>query len=108
MMKEIYAKALIRLEPVVNLPKEVIKRTMSISDKIRHIKDMILQKISFSFKTILQEGNKTEIIISFLAVLELVKQRTVSVEQSGLFSEITVSKNGQAEEIKPASIEIYE
>ena len=37
--------------------------------------------------------DKIEIIVSFLAMLELVKQRIISVEQSKIFSEIKISKN---------------
>ncbi|MDD5489936.1 MAG: segregation/condensation protein A, partial [Candidatus Moranbacteria bacterium] len=37
--------------------------------------------------------NNIEVIVSFLALLELVKQRIVSVEQSELFEEIKISKN---------------
>jgi len=84
-----------RLEPVVNLPQEVIKKTISIGEKIRQIKEMILEKVSFSFKNLLSRGDKTEVIVSFLALLELVKQQSVRVNQSGLFGEIQVDKNGE-------------
>lgn len=83
-----------RLEPVVNLPKSVIKKTISIGEKIKHIKNMIMEKLSFNFKKILLSGDKTEVIVSFLAMLELVKQRTISVNQEGLFTDITVQRNG--------------
>jgi segregation and condensation protein A len=84
-----------RLEPVVNLPKDVIKKTISIGEKIRQIKEMILEKVSFSFKSILSRGDKTEVIVSFLALLELVKQQSVKANQTGLFGEIRVDKNGE-------------
>jgi len=94
MMSEIFAKALSRLEVVVNLPKKMIKKTISIKEKIRHISELILSKVSFSFKQLLSSGQgKTEVIVSFLAVLELVKQKTLEVEQEGgLFSDIMVKK----------------
>ena len=53
---------------------------------------MILSKISFTFKNLLFNQNKTEIIVSFLAMLELVKQRTITVKQNGMFEEIEISK----------------
>ena len=37
--------------------------------------------------------NNIEVIVSFLALLELVKQRIVSVEQSELFEEIRIRKH---------------
>lgn len=93
-MAAIFTRIVKRLEPVVNLPQEVIRKTISIGEKIRQIKDMIMEKLSFNFRNLLNKGDKTEVIVSFLAMLELVKQRTISVDQPGLFSEITVQKNG--------------
>lgn len=92
-MRELFARALLRLEPIVNLPQAMIKKTISLRDKIRHISDLILSKLTLNFKQLLGGAkDKTEIIISFLAVLELVKQQTVNVDQECLFSEITVKK----------------
>jgi len=89
----IYREILVRLEPIVNLPKDVIKKTISIRDKIRCISELILSKVSFGFKHLLgKSSNKTEIIVSFLAVLELVKQKTIIVEQSGMFEEINIKR----------------
>ncbi len=94
----IFERIVKRLEPIVNLPKDVIKKTISIGEKIKHIKNMIMEKFSFNFKNILNNGDKTEVIVSFLAMLELVKQRTISVDQSGLFTDITVQKNGHQDD----------
>ncbi len=92
-LSAIFAKVLLKLELVVNLPKEVIKRTISIREKIKHITDLILEKVAFSFRQLIGRGNdKTEVIVSFLAVLELVKQRTLDVEQGELFAEINIKK----------------
>lgn len=92
-MKLIFAEVLKKLEPVVNLPKDVIKRTVSISEKINQIKNYILERVSFSFKNLLsQGGNKTELIVSFLAMLELVKQRVIEVKQVEMFEEIEITK----------------
>lgn len=89
----VFEKVLKRLEPIVNLPKEAIKKTISIREKIKYITDLILKKVSFNFRQLIKNGDRTELIVSFLAVLELVKQRTVDVEQGeGLFTDITVRK----------------
>jgi chromatin segregation and condensation protein Rec8/ScpA/Scc1 (kleisin family) len=36
--------------------------------------------------------SKTEIVVSFLAMLELIKQKEVVVEQAELFGEIEINK----------------
>jgi len=46
-----------------------------------------------SFNKVLESAeNKTEIIVSFLAVLELMRQREIVLEQDDLFGEITISR----------------
>jgi len=93
-LRSIFIDLLKKLEPIVNLPKDVIRKTISISEKIRQIKDFILSQVAFSFKKLLNNGgNKTEVIVSFLAILELVKQKTIEVSQSRMFEEIKIRKS---------------
>ena len=48
-----------------------------------------------NFKKLLNNGgNKTEVVVSFLAILELVKQRTIEVDQIEMFDEIEIRKLG--------------
>jgi len=89
----IFEEVLKRLEPVVNLPRDVIRKTITITEKINQIKKYILEKVTFNFKKLLiNGGNKTEVIVSFLAMLELVKQRTIEVDQIKIFDEIEIRK----------------
>lgn len=94
-MQAMFLGVLKSIEPIVNLPKDVIKRTISINEKIRQISNMILEKVTFSFKKLIgKNSNKLDIIVSFLALLELVKQRNIVVEQVGIFEEIEIKKYG--------------
>ena len=91
--KILYLELLKKLEPIVNLPKDVIRRTISISEKIKQIKDFILSQVNFNFRKLLSNGgSKTEVIVSFLAMLELVKQKTITVDQVAMFEEIEIRK----------------
>ena len=92
-MAALFNKVLLKLEPIVNLPQSMIKKTVSLRDKIRHISDLIFSKLTLSFRSLLSAGgDRTEMIVSFLAVLELVKQRTVDAEQTELFAEINIKR----------------
>ena len=63
---------------------------MSIGEKMEQIKELLSKRASVYFKhLILSAKNKSEIIVSFLAILELVKQRSICAQQDELFSEIT-------------------
>lgn len=81
------------LMPLSYLPKSVIRRTMNIQEKISRIRNMILDQANVHFSHILKEAkDKTEVIVSFLAILELMKQREVAVKQSAMFEEIIIEK----------------
>jgi len=92
-MKELFLGVLREIEPLVTLPREVVVKTISIQQRIENIKGMITERATLSFKNIITKAqNKTEIIVTFLALLELVKQRYVAVVQEEVFEEIVVKK----------------
>lgn len=91
-MVEIFRLVLDRLEPIVKLPERTLKRVINIEEKIRHIREYITQKIQTTFREIVGRGDKADAIVNFLALLELVKQRTLVMDQNDLFGEITVKK----------------
>ena len=64
---------------------------ISIDERIDYIRDMLSKKLRFSFSQFLKTAtSRTEVIVNFLAVLELAKQRELTFEQDDLFSEIHV------------------
>ncbi|KPL20736.1 MAG: hypothetical protein AMJ93_11205 [Anaerolineae bacterium SM23_84] len=69
----------------------VTRVTISIADKIRDLEARLAQEASFSFTRMLGNAtSRTEIIVTFLALLELIKGRGVQVRQERLFGEILV------------------
>jgi len=92
-LKILFESVLRELEPWVNLPREVVVKTISIRERIANIQDMITQQATLSFQKLLKTAkNKTEVIVTFLALLELVKQRTVALVQDKEFEDIMVKK----------------
>lgn len=82
-----------RLAPLKPLPKVTIDRTVSIKQRIEDIKTMLTKVAQVKFTEMLGDSaNKTEVIVGFLALLELVKQRTVVLEQTNTFDDIVVSR----------------
>jgi len=75
------------------LPEETLEPKINIDDRIATIKKLLLDKIRVNFSRLLASAaTKTEIIVSFLAVLELAKQKELLFEQEELFSEIHISR----------------
>jgi len=92
---EVFARILMNLEKQQEekLPEEKLEPKISIDEKILLIKNMLLDKLRVNFSKLLAAAStKTEIIVSFLAVLELAKQKELFFEQEELFSEIHLSR----------------
>lgn len=86
-------KVLSELKELDNLPKARIKDTISIQEKISQLQGLLSKEIETKLSSVLaQAKNKSEVIVTFLALLELIKQRIFSVEQDALFTDITIRK----------------
>ncbi len=91
-LRGIFADVLKELEPITRLPQTVIVRTINIRQKIEQITERLLAEKTMSFHELLQKSNnKTDIIITFLAVLEMVKLRTAAVVQETLYADVNIS-----------------
>jgi segregation and condensation protein A len=76
------------------LEEHTLEPKINIEEKIFLIRKLLFDKIRVNFSKILAKAeNKTEVIVSFLAVLELAKQKELVFEQDELFSEIHISNN---------------
>ena len=95
-LQELFWKIILNLEKTREeiIPEKTLETKINIDDKISLIKKMLLDKIRVNFSKLLASAeNKTEVIVSFLAVLELAKQRELFFEQEELFSEIHLIRN---------------
>jgi len=91
-LADLFRTVLHQLEPVLQLPQTVIIRTINIREKIRQIYDYVLVQKKTDFHALLKKAkNRTEIIITFLALLELVKQRNIDLDQDGQTGNMAVA-----------------
>ena len=61
--------------------------------KIDQIRSILRQTGEVNFHSLLSDAkNKTEVIVSFLALLELVKMKVISLKQDEGFGDIVVQK----------------
>lgn len=75
------------------LPEARLEPKINIEDRIASIKQMLFEKVKVNFSKLLAASQtKTELIVNFLAVLELAKQKELNFEQDELFSEIHITR----------------
>ncbi|MCX7778705.1 MAG: segregation/condensation protein A [Patescibacteria group bacterium] len=79
------------LEKELLIRKKIKRKIISLTDKIKEIDGILKLKRKFNFNFLMKKAkSKLEIIISFLAILELVKRQMIKVEQNKIFGEIKI------------------
>ena len=82
-----------RLEPFYRLQQAAIERVVSVKERLREIHDAILAKSRLTFSQFVQGGkSRVDVVVSFLALLELIKQQIVSVIQKDTFHDIEMKR----------------
>jgi segregation and condensation protein A len=80
-----------RLAPPKPLPETRIDKAISLKRKLDEIRAVLARAKTLSFHALLSDAkNRTEIIVSFLAVLELVKQHAATARQDEGFGDILI------------------
>ncbi|MEK7584871.1 MAG: segregation/condensation protein A [Patescibacteria group bacterium] len=90
-MADAFRAVIGRLEYIAQLPRFILKKTVSIREKIQALTEAISRGV-LTFHSFYDISNKQDVIVSFLALLELVKLRVVHVKQSSIFSDIVIMK----------------
>jgi len=90
-LRETMMRVIVYLEPRITLPKAAVERVVTIQEKITQLFAHIQKTARITFSQFLgNRASKPETVASFLALLELVKQRFVHVSQESLFHEISI------------------
>lgn len=83
------------ISTVVERPK------ITITDKINHISERFKRSESLTFDELLGESySRLDVVISFLALLELIKGNYIKVVQDGIFNEIIIVRLKEVEEMR--------
>jgi len=94
--------ALPALDQVVNLPRVTIR------DRILSILTVLRAGGGATFNKLLHNRTRLEIVVTFLAMLELVKRHIISANQEVLFAEIKITASGSLEDAAEIEIDFTE
>jgi len=91
-LREGVMRVLKELPNISFVPEAVVKKVVSIEEMIENLTNRITKKLNMSFSEFSKTGNgeKVEIIVGFLAMLELAKQGIINITQENTFSDITM------------------
>jgi segregation and condensation protein A len=80
-----------KVDPIRSKFGKIEKDEVSLVERISDIKKYALQYKKFSFRVLLERQNsKMNVIVTFLAVLELIKGSVIRVEQEYIFDDILI------------------
>ncbi|WP_300280056.1 segregation and condensation protein A [Peptacetobacter sp.] len=74
------------------LNKIVNKKIISVEEKIFSIRETLKEKNKINFLDTIDKTNKSDIIASFLSILELIKEKEIIVTQDEFFEDIIILK----------------
>jgi segregation and condensation protein A len=77
----------------LSLPKVEVRKTVSIEEMIDNLSHRVTSAMRLSFKEFTGKREKTEVIVSFLALLELVKQGIIKASQDKKFGDIVLESD---------------
>ena len=92
---EAFARVLANSERAVRdaIPKKVVKDRFSVHEQMTHIRELIYYHGSFNFEFLFEpDFDRGDIVITFLAVLELMKYGIIKAEQEEAFGKIILYK----------------
>ena len=78
------------LKSLIPEKQNVKKIILTVEMKIKELLKRFKEQSEHSFQTLAKEKSKLEIILLFLAILHLIRDRVATVEQTGQFSDIIV------------------
>ncbi|MBU0646329.1 segregation/condensation protein A [Patescibacteria group bacterium] len=91
-LHDAFRRLLKRLEPFFLLQQESMRRVISVQQRINQIHQVIQQRANLAFSDLIKGSkSKIEVVVSFLALLELVKSRLVKAVQKDGFSDIQIT-----------------
>lgn len=92
-LEGLFAAAIVKMpvKEAVGDKKQIIK--ISITDKINEIKRHIWERMKVTFQSLIAgKKDKMEVVVTFLAMLELVRKNQAEIDQEEMFGEISIKK----------------
>lgn len=83
-----------KIDPIRSQFGRIEKDEINLEEKQSYIEEFVKNHKHFSFRSLLEkQGSKMEIIVTFMAVLEMMKQGIISIEQETTFADIIITSS---------------
>lgn len=83
-----------KIDPIRSHFGKIEKDEINLEEKQVYIEEYVKNHKRFSFRNLLEkQGSKMEVIVTFMAVLEMMKQGIISIEQEDTFADIVITSS---------------
>jgi segregation and condensation protein A len=90
--KSIIKKQEDKIDPIRSKFGEIEREEVSLNDKMIYVESYAVSHKKFSFRNLLEEqSSKMHVIVTFLAILELMKMGKINILQEEIFDDILIS-----------------
>ena len=81
-----------KIDPVRSKFGKIQKEEVTLPDKLEYVTSYAKEHKQFSFRELLnKQSSKTQIVVTFLAILQLMKEGTIYIEQEQPFDDIMIT-----------------
>lgn len=90
-LRNLFVDVLEGLAPIVRIPKAAIEKVVTLREKFTQIHELLKKQKQLSFTELLADSNdRGEVVVTFLALLELMKKQEIAVTQQSPQDTITI------------------
>ena len=89
--REVMKRRVDKIDPVRSKFGKIEKEEVTLPDKLHYVTEYARGHKSFRFRELLEkQGSKIQIVVTFLAILQLMKEGIIAIEQENPFDEIMI------------------
>ncbi len=97
-----------KMDPVRGRFGTIRQEEVTVSDQLEYVTDYARTHATFSFRHLLEKSHsRTQVVVTFLAVLELMKSGTIRAEQAAPFEEIMITSQQSDQSEQKGSEQIH-
>lgn len=90
--KDVMKRQVEKIDPVRSKFGKIEKEEVTVEDKLAYVTDYARNHRTFSFRALLtRQSSRTQVVVTFLAILQLMKEGTLSIEQEQSFDDILIT-----------------
>lgn len=92
-LRDMFQSILKRLQPFLALQEASMERTKSVEERLEELTDALRTRATISFKEVVHgASSKMDVVVSFLALLELLRRKAIRASQGSAFGDIQLHR----------------